>query len=263
METIITSLIVISAFILILMAALSIQKKKRKPALPMTQLQQELLSQHVPFYQQLAQEGKLSFEMRMQQFLSAVRITGIKTEVGELDNVLVAASAIIPIYHFPNWEYMNLREVLLYPNTFNEEFSLEGVDRNTLGMVGTGPYQNMMLLSKQALRDGFNNNTGKSNTAIHEFVHLIDKTDGATDGIPEDLVSKQYVLPWLNLMHEEIKKITENRSDINPYGATNQTEFFAVAAEYFFERPDLLEEKHPELFSLLAGIFRNSYTQKQ
>ncbi|MGZ8551120.1 MAG: zinc-dependent peptidase [Chitinophagaceae bacterium] len=47
----------------------------------------------------------------------------------------------------------------------------------------------------------------------------------------------------------------KNRSDINPYGATSKPEFLAVAAEYFFERPDLLKRKHPELFSMLEKIF--------
>lgn len=45
-------------------------------------------------------------------------------------------------------------------------------------------------------------------------------------------------------------------SDINPYGATSNAEFFAVASEYFFERPDLLQEKHPELHELLSQVFR-------
>ncbi len=57
-------------------------------------------------------------------------------------------------------------------------------------------------------------------------------------------------------MRHEIKKILADRSDINPYGATNEAEFFAVVSEYFFERPDLLQDKNPELYQLLATIFR-------
>ena len=59
-------------------------------------------------------------------------------------------------------------------------------------------------------------------------------------------------------MQKEIKEIVSRNSDINPYGATDPAEFFAVAAEYFFERPDLLEKKHPELFGLLEKIFKPS-----
>jgi Mlc titration factor MtfA (ptsG expression regulator) len=85
---------------------------------------------------------------------------------------------------------------------------------------------------------------------------LVDKTDGAVDGVPEFLLSKQFVVPWLDLMQRNIKEIMKNRSDIDPYGATNQAEFFAVVSEYFFERPDLLQEKHPDLYNLLTVIFK-------
>ena len=114
----------------------------------------------------------------------------------------------------------------------------------------------MMILSQHELRQAFSNKTGKTNTAIHEFVHLVDKTDGTIDGVPELLLEKKYVLPWLELIQKNIKEIIEDDSDINPYGATNEAEFFAVVAEYFFERPDLLKSKHPELYELLVKIFR-------
>lgn len=113
-----------------------------------------------------------------------------------------------------------------------------------------------MLLSQHELRQAFINKTSKSNTAIHEFVHLVDKTDGSIDGIPEFFLDKQYVLPWLKLVKESVENIEQNRSDINPYALTNNAEFFAVAAEYFFERPDLLKSKHPELYDVLVKIFR-------
>ena len=185
----------------------------------------------------------------------------MNTEVEDIDRMMIAASAVIPIFGFTDWEYINLNEVLLYPDHFNEKFAYEGEDRNTLGLVGDGPYQNIMILSKTALRAGFNDQSGKSNTAIHEFVHLIDKTDGAVDGIPEFLLDKPSVLPWLALMRQKIKEIMENDSDINVYGATNQAEFFAVASEYFFEKPELLQAKHPKLYDILSRIFRQQPAQ--
>jgi Mlc titration factor MtfA (ptsG expression regulator) len=231
---------------------------KKKPVVEPTPLPgnwRDILQEQVPFYNQLDASNKISFENRLQHFLSRVRIVGVKTTVEDLDRILVAASAIIPIFYFPHWEYNNLNDVLLYPDAFNDEFAHEGDGRDTLGVVGTGAYQNIMILSQHELRQGFLNKTGKTNTAIHEFIHLVDKTDGSVDGIPEILLSKNYVLPWLDLMQREIKQIMSNRSDINPYGAKNRAEFFAVVSEYFFERPDLLKQKHPELYELLNTMF--------
>ena len=119
-----------------------------------------------------------------------------------------------------------------------------------------------MILSKPSLHNGFRNETDKKNTAIHEFVHLIDKLDGNVDGIPELLMEKQYVIPWLDLIRKKIEQIQAGKSDINPYGATKESEFFAVISEYFFERPKLLKRKHPELYKYLVEIFDQKMIDK-
>lgn len=250
-------IIILVIFILGIVYAVKFLSKKKKVAVAdaVPVLLQKTLKDLVPFYQQLSEEKQTEFEERAARFLTQVRITGVKTQVEEIDRVLIAASAIIPIFNFPEWEYGNLNEVLLYPDSFDHEYKQEGTGRNILGMVGSGPMNHVMILSQHELRQAFINKTGKENTAIHEFVHLLDKSDGDTDGIPEYFLNKKYIVPWLQLMQQEIKKITDNESDINPYGATNEAEFFAVVSEYFFERPALLKEKHPQLYDALQKIF--------
>lgn len=220
-----------------------------------------ILVKHVPFYRALEPDGKVSFELQTQEFLLNCRIVGIKTEVTEVDEILVAASAVIPIFSFPDWKYFNLKEVLLYPNAFDKDFNISGTDRKTLGMVGTGYMDGKMILSKRALHQGFQNESDKKNTAIHEFVHLIDKQDGSIDGIPEVLMQKQYLIPWIDLMEKKIQEIRQNESDINSYGATNHAEFLSVTSEYFFERPKLLKQKHPELYDYLCKAFQQDMTK--
>ena len=214
-----------------------------------------ILSENVIFYNNLSAEEKKRFEYKIQEFLLNCRITGIKTNVEDIDRILIAASAVIPIFEFPDWKYLNLDEVLLYPQSFDTDFAIKS-NSSVLGMVGSGYMEGKMILSKQSLRNGFKNESDKKNTAIHEFVHLIDKSDGTIDGIPDLLLSKQYVIPWIHLVKQEIDKIYEGKSDINPYGATNKSEFFAVISEYFFERPELLQSKHPDLYEMLEIIFK-------
>lgn len=223
---------------------------------PLPESYRGVLEEMVPFYRELALPQKQEFERRIMLFLARVTVTGVNTPVTDADRVLVAASAIIPIFAFPDWEYINLNEVLLYPDSFDHDFNQQGDERPILGMVGSGAMQGVMILSQHELRQSFLNETGKTNTAIHEFVHLVDKIDGSTDGIPEFLLNKRYILPWLELIRKEIQRIRAGKSDINPYGATNEAEFFAVVSEYFFERPDLLEQKNPELFRVLSMIFQ-------
>jgi Mlc titration factor MtfA (ptsG expression regulator) len=248
-------LVVLAAAVIICWFVFQPVKKKTVALTPITEEQRMLLEQQVPFYQKLSTEKKQEFKHRIALFLATIRITGVNTAVEDSDRLLIAASAIIPIFSFKDWEYTNLHEVLLYPDSFNHDFEQQGADRNVLGMVGDGALNHIMVLSQHELQQAFINKTGKSNTAIHEFVHLIDKTDGSVDGIPASILQQQYIVPWLQLMHQEIKNILADKSDINPYGATNEAEFFAVVAEYFFERPDLFATKHPDLYELLVKAF--------
>lgn len=228
---------------------------KTKPVLPAGF--REILFSNVAYYRSLNSSDKIRFEKRIKDFLSYVKINGVNTKVEPIDKMLVACSAVIPTFGFDNWHYYNLRFVLLYEGTFDKEsFSTTSFDRNTLGMVGSGAMQQMMILSKPALREGFLNVGEKYNTGIHEFAHLLDKADGSADGVPEQLLNKEQIIQWNNVADETIEKIKKGESNINPYGATNKTEFFAVASEYFFQRPDLMKEDHPQLFEMMKAIFK-------
>jgi len=46
------------------------------------------------------------------------------------------------------------------------------------------------------------------------------------------------------------------RSFLDDYGATNEAEFFAVATEAYFLRPDKLRRHEPARHALLAGLYR-------
>lgn len=244
--------LVIVGFVMI---ALRATRRRKIIVAPVEQAETNtLLMEHVSFYQKLDKDGQGQFERRVLQFLSVTQITGVGVVPTYLDKVLVAASAIIPIYHFPDWQYRNIQEVLLYGTSFNKEYKTEGADRNVLGMVGDGAMNGQMILSLPSLRSGFKSADGH-NTAIHEFVHLIDKADGSVDGVPEYLLASPYIIPWVKMMQEEIHKIRDAESDINPYGGTNNAEFFAVIAEYFFERPEALRGKHPRLYAMLEKMF--------
>ncbi|MEO5593940.1 MAG: zinc-dependent peptidase [Chitinophagaceae bacterium] len=250
------SIIIIGAIIY------SLARRKKPLSQPAVETERKILLEHVIFFQKLPPKEKLRFEAALRQFLQSVQITGVKTMVEDMDRIFIAAAAIIPIFAFKNWQYNNIHEILLYPGSFDKDYRLSGNGRDTLGMVGNGPMQNVMILSREELRNGFLMKSSKSNTAIHEFVHLTDKMDGDTDGMPAALLPHMYALPWLQRMHKEIQLIEAGKSDINPYAATNEAEFLAVTAEYFFEQPHLLQQKHPALYSMLQQIFNPLTVEK-
>mgnify|MGYP001058555368 CR=1 FL=1 len=223
----------------------------------------DILNERVSFYRSLVPEEKVRFENAVLRFLNTTKITGIKTTVEDEDCLFIGTSAIIPIFAFHDWEYHNLDEVLLYPAHFDYNHNIASKDTAILGMVGYGYMEGKMVISKKALRFGFNNDSDKKNTAIHEFVHLIDKMDGAVDGIMVYLKEKAYVLPWLNLIDEKIQEIQLSQNDIGKYGATNRAEFLAVASEYFFERPRLFKKNHPELYKYMELMFKQKLADRR
>ena len=229
----------------------AVLRKQPFPAAWETILQHEVL-----FFQTLDESEKDRFREEIRIFLNEKRITGIKTSVDDTVRVLVAASAIIPIFGFPGWEWNQISEVLLYPTTFNEQYEIGRVgEHDVLGMVGTGAMNRMMILSKPELLQGFRLAQDRKNVGIHEFTHLLDKTDGAVDGVPSVGLPRSVITPWLKLVHKEMGNIRAGHSDINPYGLKNEAEFFAVVSEYFFENPEKMMRKHPELYAMLERVF--------
>lgn len=241
---------------LIILILLVFKMKGEKAVLNMPENYKDLLEDYVEFYRQLDELDKRKFEKRVEQFLADVIITGVNAEVESLDQLLIASGAIIPVFAFPDWQYINLKEVLVYPGSFNNDFDQGGFNRNIAGMVGTGAMQDKMILTKWQLRQGFINSQDTHNTAIHEFVHLIDKMDGTMDGVPEIILERKFVKEWKRIMDSTILQMKTYGSDIDMYGATNQVEFFAVISAYFFKQPTLLKENHTEVFAMLARIYR-------
>lgn len=218
----------------------------------------QYLKDTVAFYRHLGPEDQHQFEEDILYFLSHHKITGVGTTITDEDKLLVASSGVIPIFGFPEWHYHNLDEVILYAQSFNELHETAGTnnERNILGMVGSGYLSGKMVLSKPALVQGFENETTKTNVGIHEFVHLLDDADGATDGLPEAVMERQYCIPWLQMIKHKMQAIQAGKTDINTYGGVSETEFLPVVSEYFFNRPRLLREKHPELYQLLGQVFQ-------
>lgn len=251
----ITVLQIFFVLLLIALIALLVFRTRPAPAFVLPEGYEEWLNDYVPFYAALDEEGKKRFEAMFEKFLAAVKITGANAEVEDMDRVLIGAAAVIPVYYIPDWEYVNLREVLVYPGRFNTDYEQHGPHRTVSGMVGTGSLEAVMLLSKWELRQGFIHRGSSQNTAIHEFVHLIDKMDGTLDGVPELLLPRKYVPAWQRLMEEEMQRIRLGQSDIDPYGATSAVEFFAVASEYFFAQPEAFQQHHPELYAMLQRMY--------
>ena len=209
------------------------------------------------FFRALDNPGKQRFRNLVKVFLDEVMITGVRTDVDDLTRVLVAASAVIPIFGFDDWEYTRLGEVLIYPSAFDSDYQTdEDSDRNTLGMIGVHHLSGVMILSKPDLIAGFANPQDKRNVGIHEFAHLVDKADGSVDGLPAGIPA-DVVRPWIDWVAKELQQ-PNDRGHIDAYAYTNQAEYFAVLSEYFFEAPEILQKKDPATYQMMQSMYRQN-----
>ena len=98
------------------------------------------------------------------------------------------------------------------------------------------------------------------NVVFHEFAHHLDGIDGDVDGTPP-LESRQQYRTWDRVLVHEYRWLVREAGAgaatlLDHYGATNEAEFFAVATECFFECGPQLRERHPELYEILRGFYR-------
>ncbi len=254
--------LVAGACLAAIIAAYFLLFKRGEHKLPAKALPKEwhdLLNKRVRYYKELSPERQEAFGHRIQGFLEAVEIVGAGVEPQLIDRLLVAASAEIPLFGFPDWRYPNLDTVILHPGNFSTDFNPDAHadNRNVLGLVGNRELSRTMVLSRPALHKGFGRHT-HGNVGIHEFTHLLDMSDGAVDGTPDYYLDKELVQPWIRLMHREMAAIRAGESDIDAYAATNEAEFLAVSSEYFFTQPEHLRRDHPELFEILSSVFRQN-----
>lgn len=217
-------------------------------------IDEAILNSRVAFYRALDDVEKQRFRQLVQVFLDEVRITGVRVEIDETTRMLVAASAVIPIFGFRDWDYRRLSEVLVYPTTFDEHYKIEGEsDRNILGLAGRGQLRGLLILSQPALLAGFSNVTDNQNVGLHEFAHVVEQEE-VQHGLPPE-VPVDVIREWAAFVARELKHPEINQARIDPYGYTNEHELLAVLTEYFFKSPETLQKRDPALYDLMRKLF--------
>jgi Mlc titration factor MtfA (ptsG expression regulator) len=93
------------------------------------------------------------------------------------------------------------------------------------------------------------------NVVIHEFAHKLDMLDGVVDGTP--LMAPELRERWIDVCTREFEQVQELGDDhvLGDYAGEDPGEFFSVASEVFFTRPDALVLDAPDLYVLLTEYF--------
>jgi len=211
------------------------------------------IARSVPLYRRLDEDARSRFDTDMKIILDEWIFEGVDgVQVTSEMKVGVAAGAALLLHGRPDWELPHRQTVLFYPDYFDGDY--------LIGEDGEGEFDGMahqqgpIILSARALEESWERSNDGWNVVLHELAHLLDYKTEFADGVPS-LIDPRSAVAWQDMVDREMERIRERQSILRPYGATDPAEFFAVAAENFFERPDLMEKHHSELFAALEALF--------
>lgn len=184
--------------------------------------------------------------------------------------VTVSAYACLLILHLENDYFPNVESIIVYESTYfapNREYLPGGAvmeSRQHRGgeAHGIGP----VILSWSQILESVRNPGNRQNLVHHEFAHKLDFVDGQADGVPRLYSDEQYDR-WAAVMSAEYSRLVQDaESDgetlLDPYGATDPAEFFAVCTESFFGAPLHLQKYHPPLYSALKEYYRQDPAER-
>jgi Mlc titration factor MtfA (ptsG expression regulator) len=238
-------------------------RRQRITSTPFPAAWLDYLERNVAHYPLLASDEQQKLRRDTQIFVAEKNWEGCAgLEVTDEMRVTIAAQACLLLLAFDDQLFDRVLSILLYPREYvvPDAHRLAGGEIVTSGIrLGEAWYRGPVVLSWAEVQYDCQHLGHGRNVVWHEFAHQLDMLDRTIDGTPP-LRSRQQYQRWSAVMTAELARLREARRRhqpvvIDPYGATNESEFFAVVTECFFDRPTLLAHEHPELYDLLAEFY--------
>ncbi len=216
------------------------------------------------FVKTLSPELRMHLETLVAQFIAETNWEGRGgLQVTDEMKVTVAAQACRLILGLEGTQYQWVRSIYLFPSTYSvAEMTVDGggaPEEKRSHRHGEAWMRGPVVLSWNATKLGVANPDDGSNVVYHEFAHKLDMLDGYADGTPS-LEGDVAYEAWVRIVGQEYRQLVQDaergkKTLLSKYGATNTAEFFAVATEEFFERPDRLSDRHEELYWCLCRFY--------
>lgn len=238
------------------------RRAPRLPSDPIPQSWREITERGVAIASRLTAPEREKLLRLVQVFLRDKHVEGCDgLEVTEEMKVTIAAQACVLLLHLDAGCYPGLRTILVYRGTYNPKTpSWFKYDLgSTEARLGESWRHGVVVLSWDAVAAGAANRMDGQNVTLHEFAHQLDQENGVADGMPV-LATPSAVRNWAAVIgrhYDDLVADAEHgrRSVLDHYGAKNKAEFFAVATETFFEQPEQLRQRHPELYDELRRFY--------
>jgi Mlc titration factor MtfA (ptsG expression regulator) len=240
------------------------RKRLRLRAQPFPAAWRAVLQQRVPYVRRLPADLQLQLKQHLQVFLAEKVFIGCNgLEITDEIRVTIAAHACLLILNRPSGYYPNLRQILVYPDSFvvqRDQLDHIGLAHRTREVLaGESWSEGQVILSWQDTLAGAAVVDDGQNVAIHEFAHQLDQESGNANGAPK--LGRQSQQSWSRVLGNEFMTLQARVMRGAPslfcdYGATDPGEFFAVISEVFFEQPEAMAQEHAALYRELSQFYQ-------
>ncbi len=224
-----------------------------------------IIERNVEYYHHLTDEDRSRLGGLTRIFLDETIFEGAGgLELTDEIRVTIAAQACLLLLGLEQDTYADLRTVIVYPGAFVVPYDVHLgdwlVNRESRVLSGESWGHGTVILSwhdvvagTADLRDGYN-------VVFHEFAHRLDQESGSANGAP-DLPERSMYAGWARVLGREYQGLIDDLehhrpTELDGYGAESPAEFFAVATEFFFERPHRMRAHHPELYEQFRLFYR-------
>ena len=164
--------------------------------------------------------------------------------------------------------YHDVGSIIVHPSTMRFRQLSGGPIPGTVvdgdvDLLGEASYGGPVVIAWDAARRNARHPEHGHDVVLHEFAHKLDMLDHVVDGTPPlpDAEARQR---WIEVCTHELHLLRHGHGGhlLDPYGATNPAEFFAVATEVFFDRPIDLERHKPDLYDVLYAFYRQDPAER-
>lgn len=240
-------------------------RRRRLQSAPFPEAWERILRRRVPLTRSMPADLLAQLKRHIQVFVAEKAFIGCEGQaITDEVRITVAAQACLLLLNRPTDYYPRLRQILVYPRAFwvqhtqPDEHGL--VHAHDELRAGESWDEGQVILAWDETRDSARIPDDAFNVVLHEFAHQLDAENGLSNGAPE-LGSAQRHARWAEVMRAAFAQLQAQvargeETVLDPYGASEPVEFFAVATEAFFERGQDLLQNQPALYAELAGFYQ-------
>ncbi|MEO9966295.1 MAG: zinc-dependent peptidase [Reichenbachiella sp.] len=218
---------------------------------PLSASRKKILLKRFPYYVNLSENKRRRFEQKVQYFIHVKEFIPRQIPVvTEEMKVLIAACAVQLTFGYPKIFLSHFKRILVYPDNYYSTIN------KTYHKGEVNPRMQAIVLSWKAFVEGYIDQEDGRNLGLHEMAHAL-RLENLILNAEYNFLDAEVLESWQRLADEEMINIANGQSSMfRDYAGTDPDEFFSVAIENFFERPEKFKGLMPNLYGILVLLLK-------